>query len=329
VAGKMAAVNQFRDPAPEGLQRGLQQLTAPVELVRSRRFVLKTGDFTYELDLLDLDAFLRYGKFVWVDGDPERIQPPLIDGQGVLISEVFANRTGLQVGDRYAAQVERFAVDLPVLGIVRDYRTRGGVVFYDRGAFSIRYGDPSWSTARLFFRQPPEDLEAAMASLRREIIDRCGSHLDIIAGAELRSAILRVFDETFAVTFVLLLIALSIAALGITTTLAVQVLERLTQFNTLIAVGAAIGQIRAIVFWEALMLIAAGEIAGLVCGFMLSYLLIYVVNVQSFGWSFIYSVDWKALAASLPLIVATAMLAALPAIRLIFSQPPAMLLRDR
>ena len=329
VTGKMSAVNQFRDPVPERLRDGMQRLTAPVEVVRSRRFVLQSGEFTYELDLLDTARFLRYGQFVWLDGEPATVHPRLIDGQGVLISEVFANRTGLKIGDRYAAQVDRFAVDLPVLGIVRDYRTRSGVVFYDRSAFADRYGDPSWSTARLFFRQRPDDIEGALAALRREIIDRCGSHLDMIDGAELRSAILRVFDETFAVTFVLLLIALSIAALGITTTLAVQVLERLSQFNTLIAVGASVGQIRSMVFWEALLLIAAGEIGGLVCGFMLSYILIYVVNVQSFGWSFIYSVNWKALAASLQLIVGTALLAALPAIRLVFRQPPAILLRDR
>ena len=329
VTGKMSAVNQFRDPVPDSLRDGLQQLTAPVEVVRSRRFVLKSADFTYELDLLDIGKFLRHGQFVWLAGEPSEIHPALVAGEGVLISEVFANRSGLKVGDRYAAQVERFAVDLPVLGIVRDYRTRSGVIFYDLAAFARRYADPSWSTARIFFRQRPDDIDGALAVLRREIIDRCGSHLDMIAGAELRRAILRVFDETFAVTFVLLLIALSIAALGITTTLAVQVLERLTQFNTLIAVGAAVGQIRTMVFWEALLLITAGEIAGLICGFMLSYLLIYVVNVQSFGWSFIYSINWKALAASLPLIVGTALLAALPAIRLIFRQPPAMLLRDR
>ncbi len=329
VTGKMSAVNHFRDPVPERVRAGLLRLTAPVDAVRSRRFVLEAGDFTYELDLQDLAAFFRYGRFVWVSGDPEKIRPRLIDGEGVVISEVFANRTGLKVGDRYAARVERFSVELPVLGIVRDYRTRGGVVFYDRAAFSVRYADPSWSTARLFFRQRPEDIDAALATLRREIIERCGSHLEIIAGTKLRGAILRVFDETFAVTFVLLLIALCIAALGITTTLAVQVMERSAQFNTLIAVGAAGRQIRSTIFWEALLLIAAGEIAGLLCGFLLSYLLIFVVNVQSFGWSFIYSVNWKALAASLPLIVVTALLAAVPAIRLVFSQPPAMLLRDR
>ncbi|KPJ76285.1 MAG: hypothetical protein AMJ54_12175 [Deltaproteobacteria bacterium SG8_13] len=329
VAGKLSAVNHFRDPAPERLRKGLLRLTASVEPVRSRRFGLKTGNFDYELDLLDLGSFLRHGRFVWVDGNPKALQSRLIDGEGVLISEVFANRTGLEVGDRYVAQVEHFAVELPVLGIVRDYRTRGGVVFYDRAAFTMRYADPSWSTVRLFFRQRPEDFDAALTALRREIIDRCGSHLEMVAGEELRAAILRIFDETFTVTFVLLLIALSIAALGITTTLAVQVLERLPQFNTMIAVGAAVEQVRSMVFWEALLLITAGEIAGLMCGFLLSYLLIYVVNVQSFGWSFIYSVNWKALAASLPLIVGTALLAALPAIRLIFRQPPAILLRDR
>jgi putative ABC transport system permease protein len=151
----------------------------------------------------------------------------------------------------------------------------------------------------------------------------------MVGGAELRGTVLRIFDETFAVTTVLLVIALIIAALGITTTLAVQVLERSRQLNTLLAVGADRIQIRSMIFWEAALLIITGELAGLLCGFILSYVLIYVVNVQSFGWSFLYRVDWRALGSSLPLIVATAILAALPAIRLIFSEPPAALLRER
>jgi putative ABC transport system permease protein len=151
----------------------------------------------------------------------------------------------------------------------------------------------------------------------------------MIGGAELRGEILRVFDETFAVTSVLLLIALVIAALGITTTLAVQVLERSSQLNTLIAVGAGRGQIRAMILWESVLLVLAGEFGGLICGFLLSYLLIYVVNVQSFGWSFLFHLDGSTLMLSLPLIVATALLAALPAIRLAFSRPPAFVLRER
>jgi putative ABC transport system permease protein len=107
------------------------------------------------------------------------------------------------------------------------------------------------------------------------------------------------------------------------------VLERSQQLNTLIAVGADRGQIRSMIFWEAVFLVVAGECTGLLCGFMLSYILVYVINLQSFGWTFIYSVDWGALGLSFPLVILTALAAALPAVRAVFRQSPAMLLRER
>jgi putative ABC transport system permease protein len=56
---------------------------------------------------------------------------------------------------------------------------------------------------------------------------------------------------------------------------------------------------------------------------------VYVINKQSFGWTFLYGVDWHALGMSVPLIIFTALAAALPAIRLVFRETPAMLLRER
>lgn len=328
VTGKMAAVNRFQDALPHSMVKGLKQLKAPVDLVASRRFAVKHGKFSYELDAMDLKTFLRYGKFVWLSGSPLQIQPKLARGEGVVVSEVFSNRTGLGIGDLFETEIETFRISLPILGIIRDYRTGGGVVFYHLPAFKERYFDPGWSGVRLFFHQRPDDMAAALSKLRQEVVNRCGSHLDMVSGNDLRQEVLRIFDETFAVTTVLLLIALIIAALGITTTLAVQVLERTRQLNTLFAVGAGFGQIRSMIFWEAMLLITAGEFAGLVCGFILSYLLIYVINLQSFGWTFLYGVNWRSLGLSLPLIVATALLAALPAIRLIFKESPATLLRE-
>jgi putative ABC transport system permease protein len=330
VTTRLGSINRFRDPLSPAVVDGLKGLSAPVDLVPNRRFVLTYGNrFEYELDAMEVEVFLRHGRFVWVEGDRDRVVPKLIAGEGVIVSEVFANRTGLKRGDLYQSQVLNTLVKLPILGVVRDYRTSGGVVFCHLPAFRERFFDPGWSGVRLFFKRKPVDTNKALSRLRREIINRCGSHLDMIDGKDLRGAVLRIFDETFAVTTVLLLIALIIAALGITTTLAVQVLERSRQLNTLFAVGADRGQIRAMIFWEAALLVLAGEAAGLICGFILSYVLVYVINVQSFGWSFIYRVDWRALGMSLPLIVATALLAALPAIKLVFSEPPATILRER
>jgi putative ABC transport system permease protein len=261
-------------------------------------------------------------------GQPKMIRSRLKKGDGVIISEVFSNRTGLNIGDMFRARVETSRVELPVLGIVRDYRTQGGVVFYSIQHFKERYHDPRWGGARIFFRNRTQDLNRAVFGLRSKIIDRWGDTLEMINGRDLRNSILKVFDETFAVTTVLLLIALVIAALGITTTLTVLVLERSRQLNTLFAVGASFGQIRTMIFWEAAFMVVAGEAGGIVCGFVLSYLLVYVINQQSFGWTFLYSVDWQALAMSLPLIILTALAAAIPAIRLVFREPPATLLRE-
>ncbi len=130
-------------------------------------------------------------------------------------------------------------------------------------------------------------------------------------------------------TGVLLVIALAVAALGITTTMTVLVLERIRQLNTILAVGGSPGQVRRMILWETVLIVAAGEAAGLVSGAILSYLLVFVINRQSFGWSFLYSVDWGALALSLPLILLTALAAALPAVGVAFRESPAMLLRER
>ena len=75
-------------------------------------------------------------------------------------------------------------------------------------------------------------------------------------------------------------------------------------------------------------MVVAGELAGILCGFILSYLLVYVINRQSFGWTFLYSVDWWTLGLSLPLIILAALAAAVPAIRMVFREPPATLLRE-
>lgn len=326
---KLNEINEFRHPISAEAVAWFQTMDEQVELVPNRRYFLRYEKFPYEFEILDLNVFFRYADFFWMSGDPEIIRPQLKRGEGVGISEVFSNRTGLTVGDIFRARIEDSLVELPILAVVRDYRTEGGVVFYSLEHFKARYHDPQWSGLRFFFQDRKQDLDLAVAGLRKKIISRWGDKLEMISGRDLRDGILQVFDETFAVTTVLLLIALVIAALGITTTLTVMVLERSRQLNTLFAVGASFGQIRKMIFWEAAFMVMAGELAGMVCGFILSYLLVYVINRQSFGWTFLYGVDWWALGMSLPLIIITALAAALPAIRMVFLEPPATLLRER
>lgn len=327
---KMAGLNQYRDPLPGEVARTLKTLSEDVQVIPYRRIFLSYGKIPYQLEATDLGFLLLQGAFLMMEGHLEQVAPLLIAGEGVLVSEVFSNQTGLGVGSRYRAQLGDSVLDAPVLGIFRDYRTQGGAVFISLARLQTLTKNLEWSGARFYFDDRSLDMKSAVARLRSEILRRCGQKhpLEMASGTELRSEILRIFDETFAITTVLLLIALIVAGLGITTSLTVLVMERLRQLNTLVAVGASSRQIRSMVFWEAILMVTAGEGMGLACGFLLSSLLIYVINRDSFGWTFLYRVNWETLLLSSPLILATALIAALPAVRLVLKSSPALVLKE-
>jgi putative ABC transport system permease protein len=329
VRAKMADVNQYKDPIPEETVSFLQNLTDPVEIDVYRRLYLIYENQLFQFEALDWDVYLKFGRFFWLEGDRSEGINRLKKGEGVLVSEVFAYRAGLQTGDLFSASILNSRFELPVIGIVRDYRTKGGVVYYSLNHFRDKTGDAKWGGARIFFKKGNKRLQEAVSDLKNRIVDCCGDAVQVTAGESLRGAILKIFDETFAITSVLLLIALAVAALGISSTLTVTVLERRLELNIMYAVGGSRGQVRAMIFWESFLLVLAGGLSGLLCGFVLSYLLVFVINKQSFGWTFFYSVDFPTLAMSCPLIFLTAIAAAVPALKTAFRQPPATLLKER
>ncbi len=325
--------NDYRDPLPEDVVADLETLCQQMNLdiVPYRRIYLHYGTVAYQFEALDVQAHMRHGGFLFMIGKEDQTIAEVQAGRAVLVSEVFANRTGLKIGDHYRASVSGIMLDLPIAGIIRDYRTHGGVVYASLRHYQEHSGDLAWNGARLFLPKNAGDQTMAGESVRREILaGAVGRHnIEATLGPELHGEILRIFDETFAITTVMLLIALLVAALGITTTLTVLVLERTQQLQTLVAIGGSFAQIRSMIFWEAVFMVAVGETAGLICGFALAELLNSVINRQSFGWTFVPHLDWSALLMSVPCVLITALLAALPAIRLALRGSPALVLRER
>jgi len=330
VRAKMSDINGYRDPLPPGTAAELEDLRNEADLVPYRRIFLNHGLVPYLLEPIDTESYMRRSGFIFIEGDAKSVAPALNGGKGVIVSEVFSNQTGLRVGDRFKTVVESVGVDLPILGIIRDYRTQGGVVHCSLSFFEGATADRRWTGASIFLKDRGAGLDRRIGVLKNRILLGAagrGESIEAIIGSDLRRNILRIFDETFAVTTTLLFISLVIAALGVATTLTVLVLERARQFQTMTAVGASAAQIRAVIGWEAVVLVLLGEALGLACGFILSVLLIFVINRQSFGWTFMYSVDWLTLAASFPLVCATALLAAVPAAQVVFRKPAAEALR--
>jgi len=112
---------------------------------------------------------------------------------------------------------------------------------------------------------------------------------------ELRRLSLAAFDRTFAVTYALEAAAVVIGLVGLSATLVAQTLARRREFGMLRHIGMTRGQLQAMVAVEGAAVAAIGTAAGLALGFVISLILVHVVNRQSFHWGMDVHVPWGAL----------------------------------
>ncbi|MEJ2552908.1 MAG: ABC transporter permease [Gammaproteobacteria bacterium] len=98
------------------------------------------------------------------------------------------------------------------------------------------------------------------------------------------------FDRTFAVTRVLQLLALLVAAAGIVGALAALQLERGRELGVLRSLGMTQLQLWALVSGESLLMGLAAGLFALPLGLGLAYVLINVIQARAFGWTLQMSV---------------------------------------
>jgi putative ABC transport system permease protein len=128
--------------------------------------------------------------------------------------------------------------------------------------------------------------------------------------------VLRVFDSTFTITYALEIIAIIVAVLGVGATLLTLVVERRHELSMLRLIGATRRQVVRVVVIEAALIGGASQAIGLVVGFALSIILVYVINVQSFGWTIQFHVPLAFLIqASIAVVIATSIAGIYPANR--------------
>jgi putative ABC transport system permease protein len=118
----------------------------------------------------------------------------------------------------------------------------------------------------------------------------------------LRKQAVEIFDRTFTVTYALEGVAILVAMLGAANSLLAMVLDRRREFGLLQYLGGAAAQIRRMILVEAFFIGLMANILGLALGFALSLVLVYVINLQSFGWSIQFHPPMLLLSAALLLV---------------------------
>ncbi len=93
------------------------------------------------------------------------------------------------------------------------------------------------------------------------------------------------FDRTFAITVALRLLATVVAFVGILSTLMSLQLERAREIGVMRASGMTRGQLWQLTLLETGLLGTSAGLVALPTGFILALILIYIINLRSFGWT--------------------------------------------
>jgi putative ABC transport system permease protein len=291
------------DPGVVDVLEGMSDVTA---IDRFRATAIDYNGFTATLASGEFETIATHSRLLFLGERTIReVADQLIGQDRVVVSEPFAVRHSVAAGDTIMLPSPNGTVAFGVEAVFYDYSSEGGLVVMDRGTWARRFGDSAVNNVAVYLA-PGADAQA----VRREIAENAsGAGVRIATNGELREQVLRVFDQTFEVTYALEAIALAVAMLGITNTMAALILERRRELAMLRFVGAARRQIRRIVVIEAGLIGALGSAIGMALGLVLSLLLVYVINFQSFGWTIQFALPGEFILQSLAIVLAATLAA--------------------
>lgn len=246
-------------------------------------------------------------------GDDKAIMRRFYSDPCVLVSESFARKQHVREGEALELTTPEGPRKFPVAGTFYDYTRDEGLVFMSEQAFLPLWKDSRVNSVAVYLR--PQHSADEVAQAFRAASSRSGQFM-ILSNAELRTRVFEIFDQTFAVTYVLRTIAVLVAVVGICLTLTTLITERTRELAVLRAIGASVGQLRKVLLWEAAMIGLLAALVGVASGLCLSFVLTGVINRAFFGWTIQLAFPWGSLAWTPLWIVAAALLAGiLPAWR--------------
>jgi len=308
------------DPAAPDLAAAVPGV-AEVESIRGVTVDSEFGPV--QLSAADTQRRRSADLYRFASGDPEYIWQAMMEG-AIIVSEPFAYRHNLPPeGGMVTLRTDRGPVTFPVAAIYYDYSSDQGVILMARTTYREHWDDPGLSALAVHVAAGADPAQVA-ADLRTAL---SGTALQVQVNRALREEALVVFDRTFAITNALRLLAVLVAFIGVLSALMALQIERARELATLQALGLTAGQLWRLTLMETGLMGATAGVLSLPTGFVLALVLVYVINLRSFGWTIQLETDPWVFVQALGVSVLAALLAAIYPMRRLLGVPVAAALR--
>ena len=314
--------------SPATLEADLPQrigAVAGVAEVETIRGVIVDSEFgPVQLSAADTQRRRSAGLYRFAEGNPEQIWQAMTAG-AVIVSEPFAYRHNLPArGGSVTLQTDHGPHTFPVVAIYYDYSSDRGAILMPQAVYR-QYWDDRGISGIAVYTTPGADVQQVADALRSAL---GGSALQVQVNRALRDQALVIFDRTFAITNALRILAVIVAFIGVLSALMALQIERSRELATLLALGLTNLQLVFLTLLETGLMGLTAGLLSLPTGFVLSLVLIYVINLRSFGWTIQMTLDPWVFMQAIGVSVSAALLAAVYPLRRLLAQPVAAALRQ-
>ena len=277
------------DPAPDrhptislALADQIAKLPGVAGVDRLRAYEISYNGMPATLASVDLSALRSEHHSNFFSGRPtEQVLSQIRNTNAVVVSEPFTHKHHVRAGDTITLAFGSARPSFRIVDVYYDYGSERGTILMDRQTMLRYLPDPAPSNLAIYV-----DPGSSIETVRKEIVHASAGYRVLLASnRDLRAEAIRIFDRTFAITYALEAVAVLVAVMGIAGALLALVIDRRRELGLLRFLGAAAGQVRKQILVEAGLLGLLANLAGLVLGCLLSLVLIYVINKQSFGWT--------------------------------------------
>lgn len=242
----------------------------------------------------------------------------------IWISEAMLDLYGWRPGQRVELPLAGRSVAVHVAGVWRDYARQSGAIMLPLADYRRFTGDLLINDAAIELAP-----DAVADQVAQALVDLAEPGvLEVARPGEIRAISLNIFDRTFAITYLLEAVAVVIGLAGVAASFAALAVARRREFGMLRHLGLSRRQIGWMLAQEGALAAGIGVFAGLLAGGGIGWVLIEVVNRQSFHWSMDLQVPWASLTLFAVTLVALAALAAVLAGRQAMRQEAVLAVRE-
>jgi putative ABC transport system permease protein len=240
------------------------------------------------------------------------------------VSEPMADLYNVRPGATLTLPLAGVPREFFVAGIWRDYARTHGAVQIRLADYQALTGDADINNVALWLAGGArmDDLKRALKALP------FGTALELNELSEIRTLSMKMFDRSFAITYLLEAIAIVIGLFGVAATFSAQTLARAREFGMLRHIGVTRRQILSILAIEGGALTGLGIATGFVLGWIISLVLVFIVNPQSFHWTMQMHLPWPLLGTVAAALLAASALTALASGRQALSGAPVRAVRE-